>query len=86
MIEVRFHGELYDGFAVDEAAKLYAPFGAFELSRDGAAFVVRVTAGPESLEQGIDERTLAAELANYALGKTIERRGGGDGLVPPEAP
>jgi hypothetical protein len=35
--------------------------------------VVRITALPAALEEGLDEATLAAELSNYALGKTIER-------------
>lgn len=77
MIELRFHDELYDGRAVDEAAKVYAPFGTVDLAREPAAFVVRVTAGPAALEQGVSEATLAHELANYALGKTIEQRGQG---------
>ena len=75
MIELRFHEELYDGFAVDEAAKVYAPFGVIDLSREASAFVVRVTAGPAALDQGVSELVLACELANYALGKTIEQRG-----------
>jgi len=78
VIELRFHEELYDGFAVDEAVKAFAEFATAELSRDGGAYVVRVTAGPKALEEGIDERVLSNELANYALGTTIERaRAGG---------
>ena len=73
MIELRFHQELYDGFAVDEAAKVYGPYGAVELVRESDAYVVRVTVTPDT--SGIDERTLAAELANYALGATIEKQG-----------
>lgn len=73
MIELRFHEELYDGFAVDEAVKVYAAFMDAELSRGSQGYVVRVTASPSALEQGIDEETISAELANYALGKTIER-------------
>ena len=71
MIELRFHHDLYDGFAVDEAAKLYGPYGTLELVREPEGFVVRVTASAD----GIDERTLAAELSNYALGLTIEKQG-----------
>jgi len=73
VIELRFHQELYDGFAVDEAAKVYGPYGAVELVRESDAYVVRVTVTPDT--SGIDERTLAAELANYALGATIEKQG-----------
>ncbi len=75
MIELRFHQELYDGFAVDEAAKVYGPYGAVELVRESDAYVVRVTVASDGAAPGIDERTLAAELANYALGATIEKQG-----------
>jgi hypothetical protein len=73
VIELRFHQELYDGFAVDEAAKVYGPYGNLELVREPDGYVVRVTVGPEAAAQGIDERTLSAELANYALGMTLEK-------------
>jgi hypothetical protein len=88
VIELRFQEELYDGFAVDEAVKVYEPFGRMELARTAGAFVVRVTALPDAIEQGIDERTLAAELGNYALGKTIEQSGAaaGAGPTPAEGP
>jgi len=79
VIELRFHEELYDGFAIDEAVKTYSDFATAELSRDGGAFVVRVTARPEAIERGVEERVLCAELANYALGLTIERAGAGGG-------
>jgi uncharacterized protein RhaS with RHS repeats len=72
VIELRFHHELYDGFAVDEAAKVYGPYGTMELEREPSGFVVRLTATAE----GVPERTLAAELANYALGLTVEKRQG----------
>ena len=76
MIEKRFHAELYAGTAVDEAVKTYAPWGAFELAKGEAGWIVRVTANA-----GVDEANLADELGNYALGATIEgsrRDGGGD--------
>ena len=73
MIELRFHHELYDGFAVDEAVKTFADFVTAELEREGHGFVVRVEAKPSAISQGFTEALLAAELANYALGKTIER-------------
>ena len=75
MIAIHFHHELYSGFAVDEAVKVYAPFAAAELSREPTAYVVRLSASDEAVSQGMDEETIAAELANYALGKTIERGG-----------
>lgn len=73
MIELRFHEDLYDGFAVDEAVKVYADFLSADLDRGEKAWIVRLTAGARAAEEGVDEPTLAAELANYALGKTIER-------------
>lgn len=79
MIELRFHNELYDGFAVDEAAKVYAGFASMELERDPHGYIVRLTALPAAAEQGVDERSIGAELLNYALGKTIERANRGDG-------
>ncbi len=72
MIELRFHQDLYDGFAIDEAVKIYGPYAAVELVREPSAYFVRLTATADALAQGIDERTLGAELANYALGLTIE--------------
>jgi hypothetical protein len=74
VIELYFHQELYDGFAVDEAVKAYAAFAAAELERKENGYVVRLTALPAVLDGGVDEQELAHELANYALGKTIERR------------
>ncbi len=74
MTEVTFHHELYDGFAVDEAAKIYAAYGTMDLEKKDGGFIVRVTVNAATAEQGIDETTLVAELANYALGKTIESR------------
>lgn len=73
MIELRLHRELYEGAAVDEAAKVYADYGALALVEEPTHWVVRVT--PAADAEG-DARTLAAELANYALGLTIERRTG----------
>jgi hypothetical protein len=68
MIELRFHHELYDGFAVDEAAKVYGPYASMELVREPEGYVVRLAATAD-----IDERTIAAELSNYALGLTVEK-------------
>jgi hypothetical protein len=71
--ELRFHHELYDGFAIDEAVKAFDGFLSAELAREDQGYVVRVTPGVRAVDAGIDEATLCAELANYALGKTIER-------------
>jgi hypothetical protein len=69
VIELEFHQDLYSGFAVDSAVKVYADFATCELERKDDRFVVRLTA-----KEGQDEAAVAAELANYALGATIEER------------
>ena len=73
MIELRFHHDLYDGFAVDEAVKTYAAYTSTELSREADAYVVRLSATPEAVADGLGEQLIARELANFALGLTIER-------------
>ncbi|MFO0550523.1 MAG: HxsD-like protein [Polyangiaceae bacterium] len=73
MIELRLHEELYDGFAVDEAAKTYRPYASIDLSRADKYYVVKVTAAPDAAEDDPPAALIAAELANFALGKTIER-------------
>lgn len=70
MIELRFPDDLYDGFAVDEAVKTYADYASAELAREDGAYVVRVTAKPDA---GFDDRAIALELANFALGRSIDR-------------
>jgi hypothetical protein len=71
--ELAFHQELYDGFAIDEAVKVYADYAGMDLERKEGGYIVRVTAHPSAIEQGIDESVLCGEILNYALGKTIER-------------
>lgn len=72
-MELRFHEDLYDGFAIDEAAKVYAPYASIDLAREPGVWVVRLEKKPGAGDAG--EGVIAAELMNYALGKTIERRG-----------
>jgi hypothetical protein len=69
MTEIRFSADLYSGFAIDEAVKVYSDLARFELEKEPAEFIVRLTA----TDDDVDEATLAAELANYALGLTIEK-------------
>lgn len=69
MIELSFRHDLYDAPAIDEAVKIYGGYGTIDAVRENDAWVVRVSAAAD----GIDEKALAAELANYALGMTIER-------------
>lgn len=77
MIELRFDEKLYDGFAVDEAAKTFEPFATIAREREAGAFILRVTIEKAAVDDGHTETEVAAELANYALGKTIEKRGTG---------
>ncbi|MFO0589738.1 MAG: HxsD-like protein [Polyangiaceae bacterium] len=69
MIEIRFHGELYDASAIDEAVKLYEPYASLTIAREASGTTVQIQAN----EGGADAPLIAAELANYALGRTIER-------------
>ena len=71
MIEVRFHAELYDGSAIDEAVQVYAPYAAIALAREEGGITVKIEPSPG--EDAADPAIVAAELMNYALGKTIER-------------
>lgn len=78
MIELRFHHEYYNGFCIDEACQTFVGYAAADYRRENGNFVVTVNATKKALDEGLDERTVALELANYALGLTIERvRGGG---------
>ena len=73
MIELRFHHEYYNGFCIDEAVQTYAGYASADYHRENGNFVVTVSATQKALDEGLDERTVALELANYALGLTIER-------------
>lgn len=73
MIELRFHRDLYGDEALTTAAEIYGAYGAIEVAEGAEAWTVRVSASAEAVAEGIDERTLAAELGNYALGMTIEK-------------
>ncbi len=76
MIEVRFHSSLYDAEAVTEAIDVYADFARFErVGGDAAAPYIHVRI-EASADGEISEEDVRAEFANYALGRTIERRDG----------
>lgn len=70
MIELRLHRELYRGTAVDEAVKVFARHGTFELVEESEHWVVRVQSKTASRE-----RQVAGELGNYALGLTVKQGG-----------
>jgi len=69
-MELRFNADLYSGFAVDAAVKVYEEYAEFELEKQDDAFVVRLKAGGEFTEEQV-----ADELFNYVLGATVEERG-----------
>jgi hypothetical protein len=64
---LKFHREVYSGFAVDEAVKTFADFATFTLREEPEHWVVE-------LDGGARERQVAGELANYALGLTVKKR------------
>lgn len=69
MIELRFHADFYPPDAVSDAVTAYGEHARCDVQRRDDATWVRVTAVGDT-----DEKTLAAELANYVLGLSIERR------------
>lgn len=73
MIELRFHRDLYRGESVDEAIKVFDRYGTLTRAEEPSHWVVRVEAGAAPRA-----RRIADELANYALGLTIESSRGGD--------
>ena len=68
MRELRFHRAVYAGEAVDAACKRLEGFGALSREATDTHWVIRV-------QTEHDERRLAGELANFALGLTVERGG-----------
>jgi len=70
VIELRFHRELYEGKAVDEALKTFAKFATFEQAEEPSHWIVRITG-----RDAARERRIANELGNFALGLTIKSGG-----------
>lgn len=71
MRELRFHRELYRGEDVDQAIRVYDRFARIERAEEEAHWVVRVEASSPARS-----RRVADELANYALGLTVQHREG----------
>ena len=69
MTTLEFHRDLYSGVAVDAAVEAFREVAACELVEKPTHWVVMVTALADE-----DERSVVGELANYALGLTIEER------------
>jgi len=72
MIELSLRVELYPVESVREAVLAFADHATLDVEEHDVDTLVRVT-----VPEGTDEAMLAAELCNYALGLTIERRRGG---------
>lgn len=70
MTELRLHQALYSRPAVEQARGLYADYAAVDLGEDGEHWVLRV-----SSDDPARERAVSGELANSALGITVEGRG-----------
>lgn len=70
MRELRFAKDLYEGTQVDATVKVFERFGEIGTSETDDAWVVTVDASSDART-----RRLAGEMANYALGLTIRRRG-----------
>jgi hypothetical protein len=80
VIELRFHQELYDASAIDEAVQVYEPFAVCTLVREAGGVVVKIEARPG--DEGAEPSLVAAELMNYALGKTVEKSRAAAGGAP----
>jgi len=74
MTELQFRKDLYSRSAVAVAIDAFKPYADIEHEVFDEVEVVRITA-----KEGEDEVSLAGELANYALGATV------DGVVFEEA-
>lgn len=68
MIELRFHRDLYDGKAIDEALKIFGAHAQLEQAEEPSHWIVRVRVLADDRAR---EKRVAGELANYALGLTI---------------
>ncbi len=71
-MEVSFDASLYSRAAVANAVEAFAELGEFHVEQGDAHIIVRGT-----LQEGLDERLLTLELANYALGLTAESQPSG---------
>ncbi len=69
MIELSYRSDLYSGFAIDSAVKVYSGYARFELEKTPDAYTVKLTATGE-----FSDAAIADEFSNYVLGATIEER------------
>ena len=66
---LRFHSKLYARRAVQAAIEAYEDYADFELTKDGAYYVVAVT-----IKQQEHAAYLQDEFSNYVLGEEMELR------------
>lgn len=71
MTELRFHRDLYDGEAVDEAIKTFDRYAKIERAEEETHWIVRLTC--DAASPHARELRIAGELGNFALGLTIRR-------------
>ncbi len=78
-MKLRFHRTLYAGTAIDAALGRFAHLAKtrFDRGETPEYFVVEVTASSPARS-----RAIAHELANFALGLTIEQGGPDPGAAP----
>jgi hypothetical protein len=69
-MKLRLHQAVYAGTAIDAALQRFAALATFERSIDGDYFVVTA-----QLDDAARARKIAGELANFALGLTVEQGG-----------
>ncbi len=71
MTELRFRTDLYAVEAIEQTVAVYEAYATIEREHGEEVDILRVTA-----PVGVDEEILAAEIANYVLGATVDRDAG----------
>jgi hypothetical protein len=69
-MKLRLHQAIYAGTAIDAALQRFAALATFERAIDGDYFIVEAELGDDDRA-----RRIAGELANFALGLTVEQGG-----------
>ncbi|HWB79543.1 MAG TPA: HxsD-like protein [Nannocystaceae bacterium] len=69
-MKLRLHSAIYAGTAIDIALQRFAALATFERAIEGDYFVVTA-----ALDDAARARKIAGELANFALGLTVEQGG-----------
>lgn len=72
MIRILFHDDLYDRGAIDEAVEAFDGLARFTVETEDHGYLVGLEPSDGT---NVAPADLAAEFANYSLGRTVERRG-----------